>query len=85
MYNHQWKKIRAMFLKENPLCVECNRKGKLTPANVVDHIIPHKGDKDIFWDYNNYAALCKPCHDSKTAKEDGAFGNKVKAKVSGDL
>jgi 5-methylcytosine-specific restriction protein A len=42
---------------------------------VVDHIIPHKGDKDLFWDSNNWQPLCKTCHDEKTAREDGAFGN----------
>lgn len=78
MYNWQWKKIRSRFLKENPLCVICYGKGNLTPANIVDHIRPHKGDKDLFYNQDNYQALCKQCHDSKTATEDGGFGNKTK-------
>ena len=78
MYNYQWKKIRARYLKENPLCVYCMKEGRVEPANVVDHIKPHKGEKDVFWDFMNWQALCKPCHDSKTATEDGGFGNKGK-------
>lgn len=45
---------------------------------MVDHITPHKGDRGLFWDRNNWQALCKTCHDTKTAAEDGGFGNKVK-------
>jgi 5-methylcytosine-specific restriction protein A len=78
MYNYQWKKVRAVFLKENPLCLSCMKKGSITPATIVDHIKPHKGDTDLFWDQDNYQPLCKPCHDVKTATEDGGFGNTIK-------
>lgn len=77
LYNYQWKKVRSLFLKENPLCVICLNENKITPANVVDHIKPHKGDINLFWNQGNYQALCKSCHDYKTAKEDGGFGNKM--------
>lgn len=40
----------------------------------VDHIIPHKGDPELFWDQDNWQSLCKPHHDRKTATEDGGFG-----------
>jgi len=32
----------------------------------------------MFWDERNWQALCKPCHDAKTAREDGGFGRPVK-------
>jgi 5-methylcytosine-specific restriction protein A len=60
---------------DHPLCEECKRNGRLTPATVVDHITPHKGNRELFWDESNWQALCKSCHDRKTAKEDGGFGN----------
>lgn len=41
---------------------------------LVDHIIPHKGDMELFWDRNNWQAMAKECHDKKTATEDGGFG-----------
>ncbi len=43
-------------------------------ADVVDHIIPHKGDQSLFWDSSNWQPLCKHHHDQKTAREDGGFG-----------
>lgn len=74
-YDARWRRYRAAYLAEHPLCAQCERDGKLTPATVVDHIVPHRGDYSLFWDPGNHQPLCKPCHDRKTAAEDGAFGN----------
>ena len=41
----------------------------MTSATVVDHITPHQGNQNLFWDTNNWQALCKPCHDRKTLSE----------------
>lgn len=68
-YNAEWRRARKAFLKEHPLCVGCMFKGRLAPATVVDHIIPHRGDKRLFWDEHNWQALCKNCHDQKTGHE----------------
>jgi 5-methylcytosine-specific restriction protein A len=73
----RWRRLRKRVLSRNPLCVECERQGRITPATVVDHIIPHKGNLELFWDEDNLQALCKPCHDRKTAKE-GRWGEKGK-------
>lgn len=73
-YDSRWQKARHTYLKHHPLCVECEKAGKVTSATVVDHIIPHKGNKKLFWDKNNWQSLCKACHDAKTAKEDGRWG-----------
>lgn len=73
-YDARWRKARAVFLRRNPLCVECQKEGKLVQATVVDHRIPHKGNYEKFWDENNWQALCKLCHDRKTVRDDGGFG-----------
>jgi 5-methylcytosine-specific restriction protein A len=72
-YGGKWRVARKEFLKRNPFCTECQNKGILKAATVVDHIIPHKGDPGLFWDELNWQALCKKCHDSKTAREDGRW------------
>ncbi|MFG1378079.1 HNH endonuclease [Xanthobacter autotrophicus] len=28
---------------------------------MVDHIIPHRGDKALMWDRSNWQALCPTC------------------------
>ncbi len=70
--NKRWRSYRRMFLSEHPLCInftQCHRE-----ATVVDHVVPHDGDRDKFWEVDNHSAMCKPCHDSKTATHDGGFG-----------
>lgn len=63
-YNARWQKARATYLSQHPLCADHMRRGQIVPATVVDHIVPHKGDQQLFWDRNNWQALCKTCHDS---------------------
>ena len=78
-YDHRWSKARKMFLRENTLCKHCLEKDETTIAAEVDHIVPHKGNYDLFWDKDNWQSLCSTCHKIKTAKEDGAFGNTMRA------
>lgn len=76
-----WKRARLRFLAENPLCVECQRQGRITPANEVDHIVPHKGNRELFWNRDNWQGLCSQCHSAKTMRENneawGRGGEKV--------
>ena len=69
-YDSRWNKARIRFLKAHPLCVECQKQGRLVKAAVVDHITPHRGDAKLFWDESNWQSLCKNCHDHKTMTED---------------
>lgn len=74
-YGHKWRIVSKQYLQSNPYCVDCLSKDIVKASKVVDHIIPHKGDYDLFWDQDNWQALCKQCHDSKTAKHDGRWGD----------
>lgn len=58
----RWRKARALYLTGHPLCVMCSRAGRDEPANVVDHIIKHEGNVELFWDEKNWMALCASCH-----------------------
>lgn len=69
-YGRQWQKASKAFLASHPLCEECVKHGRYTKATVVDHIVPHRGDPKLFWDRNNWQALCKKCNDEKTGRED---------------
>ena len=48
----------------------CKDLGAITEASVVDHIQPHKGDYDLFWDGANHQPLCKHCHDSHKQRQE---------------
>lgn len=65
-YDGKWRIARERYLRKNPLCVKCMAEGVITPATVVDHIIPHRGNQKLFWDESNWQPLCKNCHDRKT-------------------
>lgn len=58
--------------------MECLERGVLTAATVVDHIIAHRGDYELFWSPGNHQALCENDHNRKTVREDGGFGNRRK-------
>lgn len=67
-YTTAWDKARMRYLSEHPLCVECEKMGRLVPAVVVDHITPHRQDYQLFWDEANWQGLCVPHHNAKTAR-----------------
>ena len=75
-YGARWRKAREAFLRQHPLCAECHASGRFAAATVVDHIRPHKGDRRLFWDRSNWQALCRECHDRKTAGE-GRWGDEA--------
>ena len=68
MYGRRWQQARKRFLADHPLCVACEKDGKVEVATVVDHKIPHRGNYDRFWDETNWAPMCKPHHDAKTRR-----------------
>lgn len=78
-YGGRWQKARLTFLRrpENVLCRVCKAAGRTELATVVDHRVPHRGNQELFWDTDNWQALCKPCHDShKQSLEKGGDGRR---------
>ena len=58
----RWRKVRIRHLNEYPLCALCARQGVDTEATVVDHVVEHKGNYDLFWNQDNWQSLCASCH-----------------------
>jgi 5-methylcytosine-specific restriction protein A len=67
-HTSRWRKVRAIHLEKQPCCTECERQHRITPGQVVDHIIPVRQGAD-FWDDLNYQTLCNQCHQIKRAQE----------------
>ena len=63
-----WRVLRAAVLRDGPLCVACQAKGRLVAATVVDHVVPLK-DGGARFDRANLQPLCVSCHNRKTARE----------------
>ncbi len=65
----RWRKIREIKFAEQPLCVRCLAMGIVEEAEVLHHLVPHRGDEDKFW-AGPFEQLCKPHHDSEGHRED---------------
>ena len=72
-YGYAWRQIRNRYIKANPLCEECLKHDKFTPAKEVHHILPL--EKGGTHNEDNLMALCKSCH-SKITAESGDRWNK---------
>lgn len=73
-YGARWRVKRKDFLERHPYCEDCGQ-----PATHADHvpsrrILVMRGvdnpDADVY-----LHPRCGPCHSSKTAREDGGYGN----------
>jgi hypothetical protein len=65
----RWRELRLRILKRDRYT--CQRTGVLLTGKhpapdspVVDHIKPHRGDPELFWDESNLQAVSKRYHDS---------------------
>lgn len=58
----QWRKVRVLKLRTNPLCIRCNGSAKM-----VDHIVEIK-DGGSKLSLDNLQSMCLPCHNLKTAE-----------------
>jgi len=67
-YDARWGKVRALHLGREPLCRMCRAEGRVTPAQMVDHILPlRQGGARLRED--NLQSLCNSCHNRKTAED----------------
>ena len=82
-YGSAWQRARRAYLMRHPLCVMCTREGVTTAAEVVDHIQPHRGDKELFWNETNWQALCKLHHDSDKARQEHGTRERAKFNAAG--
>lgn len=71
----EWKKLREVYIKRNPLCEECLSKGKVTPATSVHHKESpfSKGsvNNHLLLDYDNLMSVCHECHADIHNREQG--------------
>ena len=60
-YGRAWKRIRDRYIKAHPLCEECEKQDRLTPAEEVHHILSFylkKNTYPINWICSNTKSTC---------------------------
>ncbi len=66
----QWKRLRQLTLRDNPLCVRCDIRGYTKEATVVDHVLVFSDVSDpLATDTDNLRSLCHKCHAVVTNEE----------------
>ena len=69
-HTSRWTKLSASWRAMHPLCEECKRQGKITAAQVVDHILPWPVcGKQGFFDTSNLQSLCATCNHEKGQRD----------------
>lgn len=74
-----WKRRREAQLAREPFCRECARHGLRVRATDVDHMIPHRGNLQLFL-HGDLQSLCHSCHSRKTMAENGQLFYEPKRK-----
>jgi 5-methylcytosine-specific restriction protein A len=64
-YDSKWDRERAAYLAVHTTCVRCG-----APSTIVNHIVPHRGDRSLFWRRSNWEAVCTPCHSGPIQSEE---------------
>jgi 5-methylcytosine-specific restriction enzyme A len=73
----RWVRVARNQLQTHPLCRVCWDRGVITAAEVVDHVIPHKGDAVAFY-MGELQSLCRPHHDrTKQQQEKRGYSSDV--------
>ncbi len=62
-YTAEWDREAKAFRVAHPLCLGCEAEQRLSPSEVTDHVIPHRGDMVLFWDRSRWQACCRWHHD----------------------
>jgi 5-methylcytosine-specific restriction enzyme A len=71
-HSRWWAAIRRAHLRREINCRLCAHRGRMTPAVAVDHVEPHRGRREWFFNTFNLQSLCTHCHNSiKKRMESG--------------
>ena len=70
----RWRSLRwDVLVAAHFTCARCQQAGD-SPDMVADHVRPHRGDRDLFFDRENLQCLCAHCHNSDKQREERAGG-----------
>ena len=70
----EWQQLRRECLAAALFtCARCRVIGKSRDL-VADHIKPHRGERDLFFDPGNLQCLCATCHNRDKQREERAGG-----------
>ena len=67
--SRKWKRCRKNYLSLHPVCEQCEKLGRITPAKIVHHKIyldtQSYKDPEVALNFDNLESLCFDCHRSE--------------------
>lgn len=70
-FTTRWRRLRWEVLVAAAFtCARCGRVEGETRRLVADHINPHRGIEERFWDRGNLQCLCASCHSGAKQREE---------------
>lgn len=79
--NHKQPEIMA---RDHRLCKYCDLVGCVTPADLVDHVVPREIAPELELEDEYLVASCKACHNLKTVWEQSYYGTGQYNKLNKD-
>jgi len=76
-HSKAWRMTRKFYIKDNPLCEMCKRKGETTAAQMVDHI-KQISIGGLMLHHSNLQSLCNKCHAKKSSYEGIEYKKQIK-------
>jgi 5-methylcytosine-specific restriction endonuclease McrA len=76
-HSKAWRMTRKFYIKDNPLCEMCKRKGQTTAAQMVDHIKQISLGGSMLH-HSNLQSLCNSCHAKKSSYEGVEYRKGIK-------
>ena len=66
-HSAEWQRVRDnAWARDHGLCQECMARGRITPAEIVHHIVElppsNVDDPDIATNVDNLVCVCRECH-----------------------
>jgi 5-methylcytosine-specific restriction enzyme A len=60
----EWKKLRKQKIMNDPLCENCLKHNRTTPATEVHHVIPitEQNKDEMLLNWDDLQSLCGTCH-----------------------
>lgn len=79
-YSREWDLAAKAHLLQHPACVyhqmaAWGGKPRIVAAQCVDHLVPHRGDREVFWNRRDWVSACHDCHNGpkQALEREGGF------------
>lgn len=72
----EWRAVRGTaFVRDLYTCRRCDcilveGRPNDPQSATANHIVPHRGDRELFFDIDNIESVCKSCHDTLIQREE---------------